>query len=81
MRRVGAAIQVTTNQGIPIGGGQITGLGGSATPATTGDTTAVAIGDNATASAVNSLALGTGAMASVGNSVALGTGSTASRGP
>ena len=69
--------------GISLGGGQVTGLGGTgATPAVAGATSAIAFGNGATtaAGAVNALALGTGAATSVANSVALGAGSAASRG-
>ena len=69
--------------GITVGGGQITGLGGTgSTPASAGAASAIAFGNGASTAAgiPNALALGTGATVSATNSVALGAGSVAMRG-
>ncbi|MDX7950023.1 YadA-like family protein [Lichenihabitans sp. Uapishka_5] len=75
-------LAVNNVAGITIGGGQITGLGTSGTPASAGALSAVALGNGATTApgVANALALGTGATATAANSTALGAGSVAARG-
>lgn len=76
-------LAVDNANGIQVGGGRITGLGGTGnTPAVAGATSAIAFGNGATTGAgiANALALGTGATVSAANGVALGAGSTATRG-
>lgn len=72
----------TYSSGITLGGGALSGAGFGGAQAFTGDVSAVAIGNGASAFAVNSTALGTGATAgSLGgggtNSTAIGANSSA----
>ena len=74
---------VDNSLGITIGGGQITGLGGTGNAAASaGDPTSIAFGNgsNTAAGRTNALALGTNASVSANNSVALGANSSATRG-
>lgn len=65
-------------EGITLGGGALAGAGFGGALAFTGDVSAIAIGNGASAAAVNSLALGTGANASAVGATALGQNSLAS---
>ncbi|MBE7219388.1 MAG: YadA-like family protein [Caulobacteraceae bacterium] len=69
--------------GITLGGGQVTGLGGTGNAvASAGAPSAMALGNGATTTtgAANALALGSNAAVSAANSAALGAGSVAARG-
>lgn len=68
---------VGDNNGITIGGGEISGTGRSGVPATTNNVDAIAIGNGANATSATSTALGTSANANSINSTAIGSGSTA----
>jgi hypothetical protein len=74
---LGNADLTTYQQGISIGGGAIAGAGAAGATSTTGDVSAIAIGNGASALRANSTALGTGASALGVNSTALGAGSIA----
>jgi len=68
-------LQVDTNQGVSLGGGAITGLGGSAnTVATAGEINSIAIGNAAatSATAANSIALGLRGSVTATDGVAIG---------
>nr|WP_283773469.1 YadA-like family protein [Altererythrobacter sp. KTW20L] len=69
--------------GIAIGGNAITGLGANGQAATAGEIDAIAFGNNASTAvgATGAVAIGTDASATAVNSVALGAGSVADRGP
>jgi hypothetical protein len=65
--------------GITLGGGALGGAGFGGATAFTGDVSAIAIGNGASAATVNSLALGTGANAAFANSAAYGANAMATR--
>jgi hypothetical protein len=67
----------TYSSGITIGGGAISGAGHGGAAASTGDVTAIAIGDGSQATQVDSMALGENAAATGGSSIALGNGAQA----
>lgn len=62
----------TFSSGITLGGGALSGAGFGGLQAFTGDVSAVAIGNGARATAVNSLALGRGAIATDNSATAIG---------
>ncbi len=65
------------SSGITLGGGALSGAGFGGLEAFTGDVTAVAIGNNASAASAESIAFGTNALASNLGSVAVGGNATA----
>lgn len=62
----------TFSSGITLGGGALSGAGFGGLQAFTGDVSAVAIGNGARATAINSLALGRGAIATDNSATAIG---------
>jgi hypothetical protein len=67
----------TYSDGITLGGGALSGAGFGGQQATTGDVTAIAIGNGASAFSVNSVAIGTGANANGTGATAYGANSNA----
>lgn len=76
------ALTLNTQGGIAIGGNVVTGLGLNGLAASAGSNTAIALGNNASTSALatGAVAIGTGASVTAANGVALGNGSVADRG-
>lgn len=76
------SITLADENGVAIGGNQITGLGANGETAFAGNIDAVAMGNNARAEigATGSVAIGADSQVTAANSVAIGQGSTATRG-
>ena len=68
----------TFSSGITLGGGALSGAGFGGAQAYTGDVTAIAIGNSARATSINSTAMGTTATATATGASAFGAGATAS---